>query len=49
MHLLRCAVDAVVATALVPANVDYDNGTMLRSTRGSKLRDGSLDDGVIEC
>ena len=28
---------------------DYDNGTMLRSTRGSELRDGSLDDGVIEC
>ena len=40
---------AVVATASVSVNADCDNGTMLRSTRGSKLRDRSLDDGVIEC
>ena len=40
---------SVVATDSVSVDADCDNGTMLRSTRGSKLRDRSLDDGVIEC
>jgi hypothetical protein len=40
---------AVLATDTVSANADCDNGTMLRSTRGSQLRDGSLDDSVIDC
>ena len=40
---------AVVATDRVSADADCEKGTMLRSTRGPRLRDGCLDDGVIGC
>src|SRR5919107_4435321 len=47
--VVEAPAEAVVATDSASVDADYHNGAVFRSTRGSQLRDGSLDDGVIEC